>query len=85
MNFGPKRKPNLKKDILRSDSVHSTDPSCYLDGLFNFDSRSVIVIAEQFIALRHWEYLMTVCNTFNIVPPTSFTLTDVKGSRTKRK
>ena len=38
MLFGPKRKLDLSKYILWTDSVHLTDSSCYLHGPFNFDS-----------------------------------------------
>ena len=36
MLFGPKRKSDSNKYILWTDSVHLTNPSCYLDGKFLF-------------------------------------------------
>ena len=38
MLFSPRRKPDLTKYILWTDSVHLTDTSCFLHGPFNFDS-----------------------------------------------
>ena len=69
MFFGPKRKPDSNKYIHWTDSVHLTDPSCYLHGPFNFDSHSDVITAKQHVALTHWEYLLTICNTFGIVSP----------------
>ena len=74
MLFGPKRKPDPNKYILRTDSVHLTDTSCYLNGTFNFDSHSDIITAKQHVALTHWEYLLTVCSTLGIVSPILSTL-----------
>ena len=85
MLFGPKRKPDPNKYILRTDSVHLTDISCYLHGPFNFDSHSDIITAKQHFALTHWEYLLIVCNTLGIVSPILSTLTDSKASIKKRK
>ena len=85
MLFGPKRKPDSSKYILWNDSVYSIYSSCYLHGLFNFDSYLDIIIVKQQIALTHWEYIQTVYNNFSIVPPIFSTLTDVKVSNKKRK
>ena len=41
--LGPNRKPNLKKYIFWTDSIHLTDSSCYIQGPFNFDSLSDII------------------------------------------
>ena len=41
---GPKRKPNLKKCILWTGSVHLIDSSCYIHGPFNIESRSNIAL-----------------------------------------
>ena len=41
--LGPNRKPNTKKYILWTNSVHLSDPSCYIQEPFNFDSRSDII------------------------------------------
>ena len=84
MLFKPNRKPDLKKYMLWSDSVHLTDSSCFIHGPFNFDSRSDVVSAKQFVALCHWEYLLTSCITLGIVPPTISTLTATKP-RKRRK
>ena len=83
--FGPKRKPDPNKYILWTDSVHLTDPSCYLNVPFNFDSHSDVITAKQHVTLTHWEYLLTVCNTLGVVSPILSTLTDVKASTKKRK
>ena len=85
MLFGPKRKPDLSKYILWTDSVHLTDSSCYLHDPFNFDSHFDVITAKQHIALTHWEFLLTICHSFSIVPPILSTLADVKGSTKKRK
>ena len=53
MLFGPKRKPDSSKYILWNDSVYSIYSSCYLHGLFNFDSYLDIIIVKQQIALTH--------------------------------
>ena len=84
MLFKPNRKPDLKKYMLWSDSVHLNDSSCFIHGPFNFDSRSDVVSAKQFVALCHWEYLLTSCITLGIVPPTISTLTATKP-RKRRK
>ena len=70
----------LEKYILWIDSIYVTDPSCYLHSPFNFDLYSDIIIVKQYLTLTHWEYLLTICTTFIIVPPILSTLTDVKGS-----
>ena len=49
--FGPTRKLDLKKYILWTDSIHLTDPSCFLHGPFNFDTRSDVIKPKQYIAL----------------------------------
>ena len=36
--FGTARKPNDKNYIIWTDSIHLTDSSCYIHGLFNFNS-----------------------------------------------
>ena len=41
--FGPIRKPNDKNYIIWTDSIHLTDSSCYIHGLFNFHSRLDII------------------------------------------
>ena len=85
MLFGPKRKPDSKKYILWTDSVHLTDPSCFLHGPFNFDSHSDVITPNQHVALTHWEYLFTLCNTLGIVSPILSTLTAVKPSAKRQK
>ena len=83
--FGPKRKPNLNKYILWTDSVQLTDLSCYIHGLFNFDSRSDIISANQFIALNHWEFLLTSCNALVIVPSIILKITNTMTKKKERK
>ena len=75
---------DLKKYMLWSDSVHLTDLSCFIHGPFNFDSRSDVISAKQFVALCHWEYLITSCIILGIVPNTLSTLTATKP-RKRRK
>ena len=72
--FNPRRKPDLTKYMLWTALVHLTDTSCFLHGPFNSDSQSDIISANQYIALRHWEYLLTFCNELSIIPytPTHF-------------
>ena len=85
MLFGPKCKPDLRKYILWTDSVHLTDSSCYLHGPFNFDSHSDVITAKHHIALTHWEFLLTICHSFSIVPLILSTLIAIKGSTKKCK
>ena len=85
MLFSPKRKPDETKYMLWTDSVHLTDSSFFLHGPFNFDSHTDIVSAKQFIALHHWEFLLTSCIEFGIVPPTISTLTTTKTKRKKKR
>ena len=85
MLFGPKCKPDFNKYMLWIDSVHLTNPSCYLHYPFNFDPHSNVITTNQHVALTHWEYLFIVCNTIGIVSPILYTLTDVKSSTKKRK
>ena len=85
MLFGPKRKQDINKYILWTDSIHLTDSSCYLHSTFNFDSHSDVITAEQHISLTHWEFLLTICHSFSIVPLILSTLTTGKGPTKKRK
>ena len=73
--FGPTRKPDLKKYILWTDSIHLTDPSCFLHGRFSFDTRSDVIKPKQYIALTHWEFLLTRCSVLSIAHPNLSTLT----------
>ena len=59
----------MDKYILWYDSVHLTDASWFIHCPFNFDSRSDIISAQQFIALIHWKVLLTPCNALGIVRP----------------
>ena len=74
--LGPNQKPDLKKFILWTDSIHLTDPSCFLHRPFNFDARSDVVKPKQYIALTYWKFLLTRCSILSIVPPILSTLTD---------
>ena len=85
MLFGQKRKPDLSKYILWTDSVQLTDSSCYLHGPFNFDSHSDVITAKKHIALLYWEFLLTIYRSFSIVPTILSTLTAVRSSTKKRK
>ena len=62
--------------ILWTDSIHLTDPSCFLRRPFNFDTRSDVVKPKKYIALTQWEFLLTCCSMLSIVPPVLSTLTD---------
>ena len=75
MLFSPKRKPNPKKYMLWSDSVHLTDSKYFIHGLFNYDAHADIIQPKQRVALTHWEFLPSFCSQFSIVPPTLFPLT----------
>ena len=83
--FGPTHKLDPIKYILWTDSVRLTDSSSYSHGSFNFDSHTDMFTAKQHISLTHWEYTLTICHTFSIVPPILCTLTVVKGFTKKRK
>ena len=83
--FKPTRKPDLTKYMLWTDSVHLTDLSYFIHGPFNFDSRSNVISAKQFVALRHWELLLTSCIALGIVPPTISTLTATKPRKRRKK
>ena len=69
------RKPDIKKCILWTDSVHLSDPSYYIHGLFNFESRSNIIKPNQCIALRDWEFfsllvlLSVLLHLFSLTSP----------------
>ena len=73
--LGPNRKSNIKLYILWTDSVHLSDPSCYIHGAFNFDSCSNIIKLNQYIAFRNWEFLLISCSILSIVPPILSNLT----------
>ena len=83
MLFGLKRKPGPSKYTIWTDSVHLTDSSCYLHDQLNFDSYSEITITKKHIVLTQCGHILTVCNTFSIIPSILSTLTDVKGSNKK--
>ena len=53
MLFSPTRKPNPKKFILRSDSVHLTDPNYYTRAPFNYDTYADIIQLKKYVALSH--------------------------------
>ena len=73
--FGPTRKPDLKKYIIWTYSIYLTDPSCFFHEQFNVDARSDVIKPKQYIALTHWEFLLTRCFVLSIIPPTLSTLT----------
>ena len=51
--FGSKRKHNLNKYILWTDSDYLSDSFCYIHGPFNFESRSDIISTKQCITLSN--------------------------------
>ena len=74
MLFSPKFKPNLKKFMLWSNSVHLTDTKYFIHGPFNFDAHDNIIQPDQHVALTHWEFLFSFCTQFSIVPSILSTL-----------
>ena len=82
--FSPKRKPDLTKYMLWTNSVHLTNPSCIIHELFNFDSQPGIISSNQYMYLRHWMFLLTSCNELAIVPP-SFPLFPNQNLRTRKE
>ena len=81
MLLGPNQKPNTKTYILWKDYIHLSDPSCYIHGPLNFDSRSDIIKPNQYIALSNWVFLLASCFTLSIVPPNLSILTIPKISQ----
>lgn len=61
-------KPELEKNIFRTDSIHLTDQSCYIHEPFDFDSSSNVIKTKQSIDLNRWHFLLTSCNSIDIVP-----------------
>ena len=55
MLFLLKCRPNLKKFMLWSDSVHLTDTKYFIYGLFNFDTHDDIIQPNHHDSLTHWE------------------------------
>ena len=74
MLFLPKRTPNPKKYMLGSYSVHLTDSKNFIHGPFNYDAHTDIIKTKQHGVLTHWEFLISFCNQFSIVPPILSTL-----------
>ena len=56
--------------MLWSDSVHLMDTKDFLRSPFNYDAHDDIVQPKQHVVLTHWEFLLSFCNQFSIVPPT---------------
>ena len=53
----PKRKPNLKKFMYWSDSLHITDTKYFIHIPFNFDAHDGIIQPNQHVALINCEFL----------------------------
>ena len=85
MLFKANRKPDLAKYMLWTDSMHLTDSFCFLHEPFNFDSRSDVISANQFVALHYWEYLLTSCIALCIVHPTLSSLIATKSKKRQKK
>ena len=83
--FSPKRKLNPKKYMLWSNSVHLTDSKYLIHEPFNYDAHTDIIQPKQHVALTHWEFLLSFCCQFSIVPPTLSTLIVCESSTVKRK
>ena len=56
----------MEKYIIRTDSIHLTESLCYINEPFIFESRSGIIKAKEYIALSHWEFILTACFTSGI-------------------
>ena len=85
MLFSPKRKPSLKTYMLWSDSVNLTNTKYFIHGPFNYDAHYNTIQLNQHVAIIHWEFLLSFCNQFSIVPTTIFTLMFSKYSLKKRE
>ena len=48
-----KRKPNLKKYMLWSHSVHLIDPKDFIHDPFSFDTHDNIIQPNHYVALTH--------------------------------
>ena len=48
MLFSPKRKPDLTKYMMWTNSVDLTDQSCFIHRSLNFDSQSDIISTNSF-------------------------------------
>ena len=83
--FSPKRKPNLKKFMLWSDSVHLMDTKHFIHGPFNYDTHDDIIKPNKYVTLTHRKFLLSFCNQFSIVISTLSTLIVRKYSLKKRK
>ena len=84
MLFAPKRKLNLKKYMLWSDSLHLMDTKYFICCSFNYDVHDDIIKPKQHIALSRLEFLLSFCNQLSIVTFTLFTLTVRKSSLKQR-
>ena len=85
MLLSPKRKPTPKIYMLWSDSVHLTDSKYFIHGPFNYDAHTDIIQSKQHVTLIHWEFLLSFCSQFSIIPPALSTLICCKLSTEKRK
>ena len=85
MLCSPKWKPNLKKYMLWSDSVHLNDTKNFIHDPFNYNVHEDIIQSKQYVALTHWKFLFSFCNQFSTVSPTLSTLTVRKSSQKKGK
>ena len=64
--------------------VRLTDPSCFIYGPFHFESHFDTSSVKVYIALRHFESLLTSRNALGIVLPIISTLADTNLKK-KRK
>ena len=67
--FHPKRKPNLVKHRLCTDTVLLSSSNCFLLGPISFEARHDILNPCNFVGRIHWEHLLTLCSARGIVPP----------------
>ena len=82
------RYPDPEHYILWVDSISLISTICCLFCLFNLEFKDDIMCPNLFLTLVHWEYLLKIYNTTDIIPPDLFSFTankTNKSSRRKRK
>ena len=61
--------------MLWSDSIHLANTKYFIHDPFNYDAQYDIIQPKHHVALTHWEFLLSFCDQFSIVPSTLSTLT----------
>ena len=67
--FHPLRKPSLSKFCIWTDTVPLTDSNCYLQELFDFESRNDVLNSCNYVAHDQLLLLDSSCSVSGIVPP----------------